>query len=171
MVRAPHGSGPLQNEEGYLTIVAALVILTLISLIGFSSSRIAGTEVTLARNELVYKRNFYRAEGAALEAADRLLRTADLRANPPRWMETVTGALDEETLPDYWNHTVDDGDPVVPESARVDPDHAAFLAGYEGVAPGASLDMSRPTIHAISIFGRCTGDGTSIIKMGFRTAY
>ncbi|MEJ5360094.1 MAG: hypothetical protein WHT06_15650 [Desulfobacterales bacterium] len=171
MAEARQKSGGLRNEEGYLTIVAALVILTLISLIGFSSSRIAGTEVSLARNELVYKRNFYRAEGAVLEAADRLHHIADLRANPPRWMETITGALDEETLSSYWDHTAENGDPVVPEPARVDPEQARFLAGHEGVAPGASLDMSRPTIHAISIFGRCTGDGTSIIKMGFRAAY
>ncbi len=171
MVGEQTGSRMLRNENGYLTIVAALVILALISLIGFSSSRIAGTEVTLARNEYVYKRNFYRAEGAALEAADRLLRISDLRANPPRWMETVSGALDEETLPAYWEHTTAGGDPVVPEPAHIDPEHALFLAGHEGVAPGASLDMSRPTIHAISIFGRCTGDGTSIIKMGFRAAY
>jgi len=159
------------SEAGYLTIVAALVLLALISLVGFSASRIAGTEVTLARNELVYKRNFYRAEGAALEAADRLARTQDLRANPPAWLETTTGLLDEETVTAYWDNSSAGGDPVVPEPARVDPEHALFLAGYEGPAPGASLDMSRPTIHAVSIFGRCSWDGTTVIKMGFRLAY
>lgn len=167
----PAPAGRPSNEAGYLTIVAALVLLALISLVGFSASRIAGNEVTLARNEFVYRRNFYRAEGAALEAADRLARIPDLRANPPSWLETATGLLDEETVKGYWDHSAAGGDPVVPEPGRVDPEHTLFLAGYEGVAPGASLDMSRPTIHTVSIFGRCTWDGTTIIKMGFRLAH
>jgi len=81
----------LKNENGYLAIIGALVILSLITVISISASRVANTEVSMARNEVVYQRNFYLAEGAALEAADHLTQYGNLRENTQAWMEMVTG--------------------------------------------------------------------------------
>ena len=81
-----------------MAIVAALVILTLLAIISFSASRVANNEVTMARNESVHQRNLYLAEGAAMEAVDRLVNTANLKDNVPAWMEKVAGSLDVDTL-------------------------------------------------------------------------
>jgi Tfp pilus assembly protein PilX len=62
-----------------VAIEAALVILTLLAIISFSASRVANNEVTMARNESVHQRNLYLAEGAAMEAVDRLTHTANLK--------------------------------------------------------------------------------------------
>lgn len=161
----------LNNEDGYLTIVAALVILALLTVIGISASRVASTEATMARNEAVYKRNFYLAEGAALEAADRLAKHGNLNDNPEAWMEMVTGNLDIDNLKYYWDNSVASGDSVIPEPSKADLGHTHFLVGHDGVAHGSSLDMSKPTIHAIAVYGRCVWEGTAIIKMGYRAAY
>jgi hypothetical protein len=161
----------LKNEDGYLTIVAALVILALLTVIGISASRVAGTEATLARNEVVYKRNFYLAEGAALEAADRLANNGNLKEGSEAWMEMVTGNLDTDSLRYYWDNSTAAGDTVIPEPSKVDLGHAHFLAGHDGVAHGSSLDMSKPTIHAIAIYGQCVWEGAAIVKMGYRAAY
>jgi hypothetical protein len=162
---------PLKNDDGYLTIVAALVILALLTVIGISASRVARTEATMARNEVIYKRNFYLAEGAALEAADRLTKKGNLGDNSEAWMEMVTGNLETDSLKYYWDNSVAAGDTVIPEPSTVDLDHTRFLAGHDGVAPGSSLDMSKPTIHAIAVYGRCVWEGTAIVKMGYRAAY
>jgi type II secretory pathway pseudopilin PulG len=161
----------LKNEDGYLTIVAALVILALLTVIGISASRVASTEVTMARNEVVYKRNFYLAEGAALEAADRLAKNGNLKDNSEAWMEMVTGNLDTDSLRYYWDNSTAAGDTVIPEPSEVDLGHTHFLVGHDGVAHGSSLDMSKPTIHAIAIYGRCVWEGSAIVKMGYRAAY
>jgi len=161
----------LKNESGSLAIIGALVILILISVISISASRVANTEIFLARNEVVYQRNFYLAEGAALEAADHLTQYGNLRENTQAWMEMVTGDLDTDNVKYYWDNTVVSGDTVIPEPSEVDPSHTLFIIGHEGTAKGFSLDMDKPTVHAIAIYGRCEWNGVSIIKMGYQTAY
>jgi len=161
----------LKNEDGYLAIVAALLILTLLTLIGISASRVAVTEMAMARNELVYKRNFYLAEGAALEAVDHLTRYGNLRDNSKPWMEMITGNLDVDKVRFYWNNSIAAGDSVIPEPSKIDPDHTLFLIGHDGIGPGSSLDMSRSTIHSIAIYSRCDWDGTAVIKMGYQAVY
>ena len=161
----------LKNENGYLAIIGALVILTLISVISISASRVANTEVSLAKNVVVYQRNFYLAEGAALEAADHLTQYGNLRENSQAWMEMATGDLNIDNVKYYWDNTVANGDTVVPEPSEVDPRHTLFIIGHEGTAMGFSLDMGKPTVHVIAIYGRCEWDGVSIIKMGYQAAY
>jgi Tfp pilus assembly protein PilX len=161
-------SSPLNSQDGHLAIVAAVVILTLLTIIGFSASRVANTEVTMARNESVQQRNFYLAEGAAMEAVDRLVHTANLKDNTPDWMEKVAGRIDvDTTLRSYLNRK----ETVKPQASEVDGNHAAFVVGVEGVAPGASLGMHAPTVYILGIYGRCMWNGESIVKIGYRATY
>jgi hypothetical protein len=161
----------LKNEGGYLAIVGALVILTLLTVIGISASQVGITEVTMARNAAVYRRNFYLAEGAALEAADHLSRYGNLEENRQPWMEMVTGELTMDSVREYWNHSVASGDTVIPEASVVDLNHTLFIIGHEGTAKGFSISMGRPTAHSIAIYGRCAWNGGAVIKMGYQAAY
>ena len=160
-------SSPLNSQDGHVAIVAALVILTLLTIIGFSASRVANNEVTMARNESVHQRNFYLAEGAAMEAVDILVNTANLKDNVPAWMEKTAGNLDVDTLRSYLN------DPdVKPQASAVDDaNRATFVAGVEGVAPGGSLGMNTPTVYILGVYGRCEWNGESIVKIGYRAVY
>jgi hypothetical protein len=161
----------LNNEDGYVAILASLLILALLTVMCLSASRVSNTEVTMAKNEIVYNRNFYLAEGAALEAADRLIFYGNLNDNPQPWMEMVTGNLDIDTLKDYWDNSAADGDTVIPEPSEMDPNHTLFVVGDEGIAKGSSLDMAKSTVHSLAVYGRCSWDGVAIIKMGYRAAY
>jgi len=107
-----------ENENGYLAIIGALVILTLISVISISASRVANTEVSLARNEVVYQRNFYLAEGAALEAADHLTQYGNLRENTQAWMEMATGDLNIDNVKYYWTTRLPAAIPSFPSLPR-----------------------------------------------------
>ena len=164
-------SSSIKNEDGYLPIIGALVILALLTIIGISASRVANTEVTMARNEVVYRRNFYLSEGAALEAADHLTWYGNLAENRQSWMEMATGELTIDSAKDYWDNTAANGDTVIPEASVVDPNHAFFVIGHEGTARGFSINMDKPTVHSIAIYGRCAWNGTSVIKMGYQAAY
>ena len=160
-------SSPLNSQDGHVAIVAALVILTLLAIISFSASRVANNEVTMARNESVHQRNFYLAEGAAMEAVDRLVNTANLKDNVPDWMEKVAGGLEVDTLRSYLN----DKEAVKPQASAVEANRTKFVAGLEGVAPGGSLGMHTPTVFILGIYGRCEWNGESIVKIGYRAVY
>lgn len=166
----------LKSQDGYMAIFAALVILVLITIIGFSASQVANTEVAMSRNEIVYYRNFYMAEGAAIEAIDELDNIANLRTDMPVWVDTLVGELTVENVREYFK------DPSVRDAlltssatpfhnAHVDPVRAQYVAGVEGIAPGESLDPDKPKIHNLSIYGRCEWDGFSIVRVGYRAAY
>jgi hypothetical protein len=160
-----------RNEDGYIAILAAIVILILLTIIGISASRVASTEVTMSRNEVVFKRNFYLAEGAALEAADRLTHYGNLDDHQQPWMEMVTGNLELDSLQSYWDNSTAAGDSVVPEPSQLDPNRTLFLVGHEGIAQGSTVDMEKAKVHSIAIYGRCEWNGVAIIKMGYRAAY
>jgi hypothetical protein len=61
----------LNNEEGS-AIVIALIVLVMLTIIGTVSTSNTVFELQIVRNEAIYRRNFYRAESAIVEAAQRL---------------------------------------------------------------------------------------------------
>jgi hypothetical protein len=55
------------NENGYMTIIASLVFLVLLTIIGTMALRTSSTEIQVSTNNLIYQKNFYAAEsGIAL---------------------------------------------------------------------------------------------------------
>lgn len=161
----------LTNEDGYMAILASMMILTLLTVLGLVASQSANTEVLMSGNEIRYQRNFYRAEGAAMEAADILQHAANLADSLPSWIDPFVGNLSIETVSDYWDNNSGDGDTVIPQSSEVDKDHTLFIAGSERIASGESLGMDKPTIHSLAIYGRCEWDGVTTIKVGYLVAY
>ena len=161
----------LKNENGYMAILASLMILALLTILGVAASKSANTEVLMSGNEIRYQRNFYRAEGAAMEAADILQNAANLADNLPSWIEPYIGKLTLETVSGYWDNSSADGDTVIPQPSAVDTNHTWFVAGSEGIAPGGSLGMDKPTVHSLAIYGRCEWDGVTTIKVGYLVAY
>jgi Tfp pilus assembly protein PilX len=161
-------SSPLHSQDGHVALLAAVVILMLLTIIGFSASRVANTEVIMARNESVHQRNLYLAEGAAMEAVDSLANNANLKDNVPDWLVTAAGKLSVESLRSY----LKGANAVKPQKSGVDDqNHAGFVAGVEGVAPGESLGMDRPTVYILGVYGSCQWNGESIVKIGYRAVY
>lgn len=160
----------LNTEDGYMAIIASLGILVLLTIVSISISRVASNEISMAGNETVYQRNFHLAEGAMMEAVDRLDNTLDIRGNNITWMDKAAKSLRIDTVETYWDNT-DTNSQIVPTTSDVDPAHTVYVAGVEGVAPGYSLDMEKPRIHAFEIYGRCVWNGTAIIKVGYLAPY
>jgi Tfp pilus assembly protein PilX len=135
----------LNNEDGYFMIMATLMILVLLTILGVAASRTANTEIAVSANEMVYQRNFYMAEGALIEAIDILANSTDLADNPP--------------------------DTTAEESSVDDTGNTRFLAGVEGYGGGGSLDVDKPTVKAIGVYGRCQRNGVTTIKVGYLKVY
>lgn len=167
----------LKNEEGSV-IVIALLILVLLTIIGISGTNTTVTELGIVRNEAIYKQNFFRAEAAAVNAAqlledeDNATLLRDLPYGPfgKEWLRN-----DFNDLPDPVNIASDANwdDGIDFSEQAIDFDNR-FLAFYQGVASGSTLGMDGSTLHDFSIFGRSQKDGVggaAIIEMGYRKRY
>jgi Tfp pilus assembly protein PilX len=148
-------------------IVFTLMVLTLLTIVGLASINTANTEIEIAGAELIYQRNFYLAEGAAMQAVRWLDDPANsITATEPTWMEMTAGALNGGTIDNYWNGTM----PAT--STTVDPNgDARFIAADEGVAAGSSLDVSKTKLHDITIYGRSQKRGVAEIRIGYRKPF
>lgn len=147
---------PCKNEDGYFLIISTLMLMALLAIISFSASRNANTEVQSAGNAFLYERNFYLAEGAALQAVDRLQNEPE-----PRGLNFVvpgTGSLTDDNLETYWDGVDQTGD-------------TRFMVSYEGIPPGYSLAMSNSKVHAFTLYGRTTRQGEATVKVGYLKAY
>jgi hypothetical protein len=161
----------VHDEKGYMAILASLMILALLTILGVAASKSANTEVMMTGNEIRYQRNFYRAEGAAMEAADILQHASNLADALPDWIEPVADELTIENFNDYWDNSSAEGNTVIPRPSTIDPNHTLFIAGKQKGDSGHSLDSSKPTIHSLEIYGRCEWDGVTTIKLGYLVAY
>ena len=153
---------PLKNEQGYFLIVSTLMLLALLTIISIAATNTANTEVQIAGNDAVYQRNLYLAEGAAMEAVDRLQNVS----NPLSELEFVVPGLktiDDSTYIDHWDKSM---------GAELDATgNTRFVAGYEGTPTGYSLGLGKPKVHGFVIYGRAEKQGVSTIKIGYRKAF
>ena len=88
----------LDNDRGSV-IVAALMILVLLTIIGFAATNMSSTELNVSTNSLLYERAFYTAE-AGLERAKESLRapfidqnTAQIASGEGDWTFALDGSL------------------------------------------------------------------------------
>jgi hypothetical protein len=152
----------IKNEKGYFLMVSTIMLLALLTIISIAATNTANTEVQIARNDAIYQRNLYLAEGAALEAVDRIQNDD----NPRDLGFVVPGlkAIDDENFVDHWDAEA--------QSAAFDATgKTRFMAGYEGTPPGFSLGMGQPKIHGFTIYGRTEKQGVTTIKIGYRKAF
>jgi Tfp pilus assembly protein PilX len=152
----------IKNEDGYFLIISTMMLLALITIISVAASNTARTEVQVAGNNLVYQRNLYLAEGAAMEAVDRLQNDSN-----PRGLDFVVSklkAINDKNYTDHWN--------LEARSTSFDnTDKTRFVAGYQGTPAGYSLGIGKPRVHEFAIYGRTEKQGVTTIKIGYRRAF
>jgi len=164
----------LKNNQGSILILMTIMLLMLVTIISFASLRTASTEIQIAGNEYGYQRNFYRAEGAAIEAVDRLEMSTSPESAGFSWLSFDPRTIDDTTVfsTAYWTEDASkDSSAARGRASSLDPATTGYLAVHQGVLAGNSLDMSKPTKHTFSIYGRCMQKGTTIIKVGYAKAY
>ena len=160
----------LKNEQGTLMILISLMLLALLTIISITALRTANTEVKIAANEYYYQRCFYNAEGAVLEAADLIEGNANPSTEHRAWMSSDESVINDSTVFTYWKESakLEDG---IPQAPVIDSKNTGYLCVRHGVLSGSSLDMSKPTKHTFSIYGRCENRGLVMLKIGYAKVY
>jgi len=105
----PHKKSHKRNENGYI-IIAALLILALLTIISVSAINMSTTELKIATNELLYEKAFYAAEAGLQHLTELLIiqyitgNSANLSSgSTPNWNFALLGAVDgdEDGIADF----------------------------------------------------------------------
>ncbi|BCS97143.1 hypothetical protein DSLASN_27750 [Desulfoluna limicola] len=161
-----HTSNALTNEEGSILLLA-LVLLILLTIAGLGILSTTDTDLQVTQNDRCFKQNLTRAESAVMEAAqiiayyeseDSKLRPTE--ANALLWIEASGFEPFEDN---NWRYEASaGGDPQTAQHSKQFTDRlSGYTAIYEGIAPGASIDLSNPTtMRQYEVVGRaeqCNG--------------
>lgn len=153
----------LRNESGSV-MVLALIMLALLTLLGIAATTTSTIEIQVARNERLYKENFYRAEAAVMENAQRIKDGGPEMKNSsnfPAWLHIESNLPDPDDItgPSNWTDAS--------SQVSIDP-NTRLLTVFEGLI--GSLDMDKPTkVYSYSIYGRCLrNNGLVMIRAGYR---
>ena len=157
----------IKNEDGYFLIISTMMLLALITIISVAASNTARTEVQVAGNNLVYQRNLYLAEGAAMQAVDELQHATNPRdPDEVPFLHPALKALNDDNFKNEW---AEKSQPV--KTSLDSSGKTSFRAGYEGTPPGYSLGVGKPKVHGFVIYGRTENQGVTTIKIGYRRAF
>jgi type II secretory pathway component PulK len=148
-------------------IISTMMLLALITIISVAASNTARTEVQVAGNNLVYQRNLYLAEGAAMQAVDELQHATNPRdPDEVPFLHPALKALNDDNFKNEW---AEKSQPV--KTSLDSSGKTSFRAGYEGTPPGYSLGLGKPKVHGFVIYGRTENQGVTTIKIGYRRAF
>ncbi len=162
---------PISGQTGSATVIS-LLLLTTLTIVGISSINNSTVELKISHNERTYHKNFYQAESAAHEGAQRL----KLENDPEELRPAVTTAdwLIEEEDADLTDTTnwVDDDSQNDNSDASVLSTSASFASVGKGVAGGSSLDLSATSLHDYALYGlSISSNGKVLIEMGYRKRF
>ncbi len=161
------------NENGFV-LVASLMILMILVVLGIAAINTTTIEQQIAGNEKVAKDNFYNAEAAAQEGAQRLENENDsdnLRAKRSsfKWLFSGTdedGFLDD---PAEWQAIINDLLSGLNNSA------ISLVAIDKGVVKGkksSSLKITSSSLYEYHLLGRATkNNGQKIIEIGYKKRF
>ena len=165
----------LRTENGSVFLVS-VIILTILSIIAMSAFRTTKIELQIAKNQKTYNTNLVQAEGAAMEAAQKLWNLSDIVS-----LETLSSSpIDGWIFFNPFNSTDPSGSDIINANFNaISTDCEGFnntavcySADYIGVGSGDSLDMSSERSHTFALYGISTESGGKVvIEVGFKKRF
>ena len=161
----PSTARVFQNQDG-VVICGVLMVLLLLTIIGIASTKVSNTELQISGNELVYQQNFYRAEGAAMEAAELLEAESNPSETPPTWLANVPHDVSDSEIRTW----AFGGSPAPRVSVLAD---TSLIALSEGIVHGSSLDLETSKVHSYAIYGHSAPSrkGATTVQVGYLKAF
>ncbi len=154
--------------EGGTIMPIALVLLLLLTMIGIAATMTSEVEIRIAGNEVAYKENLYYAEGSAMAGVQILENETDTTSLKDLSIPWLLSSLPNTNISSdtNWNNAYTELD--------VGDDYTGFLAVYQGIDPGGSLDIggATTTLHRYTIYGRSAQkNGEAIIEVGYKKRF
>jgi hypothetical protein len=183
----PKATSILNSEEGTV-IIAALMVLVLLTIIGVASTNVSNTEVKIATHELIHQQNFYQAEGATLLALEEMEDVDNPKLTDPSWLWQQTDSDSYFTAfstdmvydADLWQgYPIEyEGETVTPDSTPEPVDggllsDSRYFVVYRGILPGEPLEIGVTKRYRYDIYGRCAprNRGAVAVEIGYIKAF
>jgi Tfp pilus assembly protein PilX len=183
---------PVDNEDGSI-IVITLIMLMLVTAMGLSATTTSTIEVQIAGNDRTYKENFYLADSAVYENAQRIENGGDELKDPitgggPAWfidssalndldLDGVIDGAEMVNIRNWEDMNADDPNPgdlatTAPWSTATTDSNTLFFTVFKGITTGSSLDISRSRLYSYQINSRTSrNNGLIFLEGGFRRAF
>jgi hypothetical protein len=172
---------PLSNEEGSV-IILSLMVLVILSIVGFSASRTSTTEMQIVRNDATYQQNFYLAESGAVQAAqllNNIMNPTTLRNRAPAWLNALqdVDADNDKNMDDVGTWFASSGGSqtggVSNLSGFPDIPPVEYAAVDLGPAAGEPLGINDPKVHNFTIvgIGNRNTRGQITVQIGYRKRF
>ena len=177
------------NNEGGAVMIAALMVLVLLTIIGIASTNVSNTEIKIATHEFIHHQNLYQAEGATLLALEEMEKLGNPKEANPDWLWQKTdydATYDDFTMemafnPDLWagNPTIEHGGETVEvDSSPETVDYtllkdSSFFVYYRGILPKEPLEIGVTKRYRYDIYGRCEppNRGAVTVEIGYIKAF
>jgi len=161
--------GILGNEDGSVLVVA-LVMLVLLTIIGISASTTSTIEIQIAGNEKIYKQNFFRAEGGAMDGVQTLENTPTPLTDLAQ-LDCLSSMDPCVLLAEPTDAEIRDNNFPANRTQSLDA-NSNFFAYQVGPAKASSIAMSKSKIFEYEIYGRSNQtNGQVVIAVGYRKAF
>lgn len=154
----------INNEQGS-TLVMALILLAVLTVMGISSINSSTTEFKIVQNEKIYLDNFYLAESAVRESLQRIESagsdTLGDRSFPLSWLKQYSSSTDMGDTGNWSSGT---------NAAASSVSDADYAVVETGIAKGGSLDMTA-TSNLYDYIARGwghTNNGNALIEVGYK---
>mgnify|MGYP006294679815 CR=1 FL=1 len=161
----------LNNEKGS-AIVIALMLLSLLTVMGIWSTRKSNIETLIAGNEVARKQTFYRTESGVIEGGFSIEEAAkgDLLAWSPDWL-VEAGVAQDMTDPNNWDFDLVGGDDTAAPST-IDGD-VGFCALDKGITSGDSLLMTGATqVRTYAVYSfHDSRNGQALMEVGYKRRF
>jgi len=177
------------NNEGGAVIIAALMVLVLLTIIGIASTNVSNTEVKIATHELIHQQNLYCAEGTALLALEEMEDLVNPKTEDPSWLWQSTDSDSSYTAFSAdmaYDSALWDGDSTIEyegETVTLDStpetvdgqlfSDSRFLVNYRGLLPKEPLEIGVTKRYRYDIYGRCAprNRGAVAVEIGYIKAF
>jgi hypothetical protein len=160
-----------KDERGSIMPIA-LVLLLLLTMIGIAATMTSEVEIRIAGNELTYKENLYFAEGAAMAGVQMLQNETDTSVLKDLSLNWLHGSLPDANITSAVNWDLDNNN--ANQALADGGGYTGYLAVYQGIAPGGSLDIGGTTtsLHNYTVYGRSARKkGEAIIELGYKRRF
>ena len=190
----PKATSILDNEGGSV-IIAALMVLVLLTIIGIASTNVSNTEVKIATYESIHQQNLYCAEGAASLALEEMEKLVNPKDEDPSWLwqSTASDSMFTSFEPEMaldralWNGdpfeyeiegtlttiTPDSTPETVPTTIFSDSLDSRYFVNYRGILPKEPLEIGVTKRYRYDIYGRCAprNRGAVAVEIGYIKAF
>ena len=160
------------NNESGSAIVLALMLLSLLTVMGIWSTRKSNVETLIAGNEVARKQTFFRTEGGVIEGGFAIeeAATGDLAARNFDWLTEASIAPDM-TDPANWDFDGNGGDDTAVAS-QIDTE-VGYCALDKGVTSGDSLLMTSATqVRTYAVYSfHDSRNGQALMEVGYKRRF